>query len=350
MVLPPNGESTNMTHRCCPLLVLALSLWSCSKPAPPPALLTSADGKYRVGFVGEGRWLENEGRQQMEAALARLPQIDLVYAHNDPMAHGAALAATAQQRTGIRIVGVDALPSEGRRYVEDGLLDLTLEYPTCADAALDLALLSLGGADLPREIVVGTRVLRKGSPDQRIPSPGDIILTMLRNQHQDLLQAQATTARKIGMAQCNDAEPWREAMREDMKAWAARHPAVQFDYRDAANDTQKQRDIVADFTAQGFQAILVSPKESLALVQVCRDALAKGIKVIVLDRRLGSDDCTCFVGGDNTAIGRAAGNAIRDLLPQGGAIVEIQGLMTSSPAQERHQGFVEALGLQPPAK
>lgn len=329
--------------------LLALALSACGDSAAAP-VLTSADGKYRVVFVGEGKWLENEGRQQMEAALARLPQFDLVYAHNDPMAHGAALAAKAQQRAGIRFVGVDALPNEGRKYVQDGLLDVTIEYPTCASTALDIALMANGGVELPREIVAGTRVFQRGAPvGNPFPSPDEVVLTMLRGQHAALLHPETPGKVKIGMAQCNDAEPWREAMREDMKAWAKAHPFVEFDYRDAANDTQKQRDIVADFTAQGCQVILVSPKESMALAQVCKAALAKGIKVIVLDRRLGTDDFTCFVGGNNTEIGKVAGQAIETLLPNGGTIVEIQGLMTSSPAQERHQGFVEALGLRAPS-
>jgi ABC-type sugar transport system substrate-binding protein len=330
-------------HATLTTLSLAVLLSSCGGAE---VLLQSKDGKYRVVYIGEGKWLEAEGRQQMEAALARCPAIDLVYAHNDPMAHGAALAARQQQRAGIAFVGVDGLAHEGRRYVQDGLLAVTIEYPTCAAAALDLAVLACRNVQLPPELVVGTRVFTQQCPDGRpIASAGDVMLTSLRSQYKAALSA--VGALKIGMAQCNDAEPWREAMREDMKAWAAQHPFVQFDYRDAANDTQKQRDIVIDFTVQQYDAIVVSPKESLALAQVCKDAMARGIKIIVLDRRLGSDDFTCFVGGDNTAIGKAAGEQIKALLPDGGTIVEIQGLMTSSPAQERHQGFVEALGLAP---
>jgi ribose transport system substrate-binding protein len=130
-----------------------------------------------------------------------------------------------------------------------------------------------------------------------------------------------------------------------MLAWAKRYPQVQFDYRAADDDTEKQRGIVRDFVTQGYHVIIVSPKESGALAEPCKEALAREIEVIVLDRELGTDDYTCFVGGDNLAIGRAAGQEIARLLPAGGAIVEIQGLMTSSPAQERHRGFVEALGL-----
>ncbi len=64
-----------------------------------------------------------------------------------------------------------------------------------------------------------------------------------------------------------------------------------------------------------------------------------------LDRQTFSQ-LICFLGGDNVAIGRVAAGFIRECLVAGGRIVEIKGLMTSSPAQERHQGFVEGLGLE----
>ena len=174
------------------------------------------------------------------------------------------------------------------------------------------------------------------------------MLAATRQQHAATLTTTPTidVVFRIGMAQCTDDEPWRLAMREDLIAAAKRYPQVQFDYRAAEDDTEKQRGIVRDFIAQNYNAILVSPKESLVLAAVCKEAIEKGIKVIVLDRELGSEDYTCFVGGDNKAIGKAAGNMIKTLLPNGGTIVEIQGLMTTSPAQERHQGFVDALGLQ----
>ncbi len=97
---------------------------------------------------------------------------------------------------------------------------------------------------------------------------------------------------------------------------------------------------------KGYDAILASPKESLALKEPCKEALKKGVHVVIIDRELGTDDFSVFVGGDNHQIGRAVGDQIKLLLPDGGTIVEIQGLMTSSPAQERHRGFVEALGLE----
>jgi ribose transport system substrate-binding protein len=94
----------------------------------------------------------------MESALAAHAHIDLVFAHNDPGAHGAYLAAKAAGREReMKFVGIDALPHEGVQYVRDGWLDVTFAYSTCAREAIDTALALRDRREVPREIIVGTR-------------------------------------------------------------------------------------------------------------------------------------------------------------------------------------------------
>ena len=68
-------------------------------------------------------------------------------------------------------------------------------------------------------------------------------------------------------------------------------------------------------------------------------AYQKGIPVIVLDSRVLGDQYTCFIGADNKKIGKAAGIWIVEKLGGKGKIVELMGLMTSTPGQDRHSGF-----------
>jgi ribose transport system substrate-binding protein len=111
-----------------------------------------------VIFQAEMKWLEPQARNEMESALARFDHIDLVYAHNDPGAHGAYLAAKAAGRTNIIFVGVDALPQEGVAYVKQGILDATFRYPTGGAEAIDTALKILQHQPVPKQIVLGTRL------------------------------------------------------------------------------------------------------------------------------------------------------------------------------------------------
>lgn len=337
-----------------PWLVLA----ACGGPDAPP--LQTADGKIQVIFQADARWLQEQGRAEMESALARFADIDLVYAHNDPMARGAQLAAEQAGRAAdIRFVGIDALPQEGLRYVRTGKLAATFTYPTCGAEAVDLAVLLGQRVEVPRELILGTRVHTGGNIEaggEAVPAPGDDLLRELRQTNAQLLTAAGLGAARpdaplrIGMSQCNSAEPWRAQMNQDIATRAAAYDGrVELLQRDAQNDPNTQREQVLELVQAAVDVVLVSPKEEVVLVSAAKAALAAGIPVVVLDRRLGSDDYTVFLGGNNVAIGRAAGEFVREALgDQGGRIVEIQGLMTSSPARERHQGFAEALGLRAP--
>jgi ribose transport system substrate-binding protein len=116
-----------------------------------------------VIFEADMKWLEPDARKEMESALSRFDHIDLVYAHNDPGAHGAYLAAKAAGRDGIMFVGIDALPQEGVAYVKQGILDATFRYPTGGAEAIDTALKIFKGETVPKKIVLGTRLFDKSN-------------------------------------------------------------------------------------------------------------------------------------------------------------------------------------------
>ena len=104
-------------------------------------------------------WLREEAMAQMEMALAAQPRIDLVYAHNDPMAMGAYLAARAKGRDReMKFIGIDALPGldGGKQAVADGKLDATFVYPTGGRQAVELADRILRGEQVPRRVVLPT--------------------------------------------------------------------------------------------------------------------------------------------------------------------------------------------------
>jgi ribose transport system substrate-binding protein len=121
-----------------------------------------AGSEIEIIFEADMKWLEPNARREMESALARFDDIDLVYGHNDPAAHGAWLAAKAVGREQeILFVGIDALPHEGQAYVRQGILDACFEYPTGGREAIDVALKILNGEAVPKEMVVPSRVFTK---------------------------------------------------------------------------------------------------------------------------------------------------------------------------------------------
>ena len=113
----------------------------------------------RIVHDPAANWLREEAMTQMEIALAAHEHIDLVYAHNDPMAVGAYLAAKAKGREKeMKFIGIDGLagPDGGRQAVADGKLAATFVYPTGGKEAVDLAAKILGGEKVPKRVTLPT--------------------------------------------------------------------------------------------------------------------------------------------------------------------------------------------------
>ena len=147
----------------------------------------------------------------------------------------------------------------------------------------------------------------------------------------------------IGMSQCNLGEPWRVQMNTDVKTAAEKHPNLQMVFKDAQNDSLKQRAQIEEFVNSKVDLIIVSPKEAAPLTPPVAEAYKKGIPVIVLDRKVLGSDYTSFIGADNKKIGRYAGKWIAQRLGNKGNVVELKGLMTSTPGQDRNSGFREGI-------
>jgi ribose transport system substrate-binding protein len=132
-------------------------------------------------------------------------------------------------------------------------------------------------------------------------------------------------------------------MNADIKAAAEKHPDIRVIFKDAQNDTLKQRAHIEEFINAGVDAIIISPKEAAPLTPPVARAYQAGIPVIVLDRRIIGDQFSVFIGADNRKIGTAAGKWIAHHLNGKGNVVELKGLMTSTPGQDRHTGFRQGI-------
>jgi ribose transport system substrate-binding protein len=158
----------------------------------------------------------------------------------------------------------------------------------------------------------------------------------------------------IGFSQATTTEPWRLLFNQELLKEARVHPEVRLIVRDGMDDVDKQIADVEEFISEGVNAILISPKVAEGLTPSVNKAFHAGIPVFVLDRDLGNEDYTQFIGSDNLVIGRTAGEyAIRVLGGEGkaqGNVVEIWGGMGSTPARQRHEGFYEAIAREPGIK
>src|SRR5262245_60113180 len=111
----------------------------------------------------------------------------------------------------------------------------------------------------------------------------------------------------IGFSQANLGEPWRVAMNAEVAARAKDFADLEIVYADAQQDNAKQVADVENFLRQKIDLLIISPNEAKPLTAVVKRAFESKIPVIVLDRNIEGDTYTTFIGADNRAIGRAAG-------------------------------------------
>lgn len=151
---------------------------------------------------------------------------------------------------------------------------------------------------------------------------------------------------RIGVSQCSDDE-WRRQMNNEMLREALFYDGVEVDIRTVKDDNAQQAEDIRRFIEEGVDLLIVAPNEASPITPVVEEAYNQGIPVIVVDRKILSDKYTAYVGANNYDIGKAIGNYIANMLRGEGTVVEITGLAGSTPAMERHQGFMNAISAYP---
>ena len=149
----------------------------------------------------------------------------------------------------------------------------------------------------------------------------------------------------IGVSQCSD-DIWRTKLNEELSL-AAGINDVRLVFSSADDDSQRQMAQIRKFVKDGVDLLIVSPNQSHTITPAVEEAYDAGIPVILFDRKIDSPKYTAFIGADNVEVGRIMGQFIADYLGGKGKVVEIQGLEGSSPADDRHRGFKEALDGYP---
>lgn len=160
---------------------------------------------------------------------------------------------------------------------------------------------------------------------------------------------QDTPRFRIGVAQCSD-DSWRHKMNEEILREAMFYDGVSVEIRSAGDDNRKQAEDVHYFMDKGVDLLIISANEAAPMTPIVEEAYQKGIPVIMVDRKILSDKYTAYIGADNYEIGRAVGNYIVSRLNGKGNVVELTGLSGSTPAMERHQGFMAAISHFPDIK
>lgn len=147
----------------------------------------------------------------------------------------------------------------------------------------------------------------------------------------------------IGISQCMMDDAWRQEMIREVQIEASNYDNIQLVIKDADSNNERQIKQIRELINQKVDVLIISPFQSEPITEVAEEAYRAGIPTIITDRKVNTDQYTTFVSADNYELGFTAGRYAANYLPPNASILEIWGMMASSPAQERHKGFQAAL-------
>jgi aldose 1-epimerase len=147
---------------------------------------------------------------------------------------------------------------------------------------------------------------------------------------------------KLAFVTNNSSDFWTIARRGVEKA-DEELADVEAEFRMTADGTvAEQQRVVDDLLTKGVDAIAISPIDPQNQTPMI-DAASKRTLVFTQDSDAPSSARACYIGTDNVAAGRQAGQLIREAVPDGGAIMLFVGKLDAKNAQERVQGIKEVL-------
>ncbi len=145
---------------------------------------------------------------------------------------------------------------------------------------------------------------------------------------------------RIGISQCSQ-DDWRSKMNDEIHREIMLHPEAEVEIRSADDSNEKQIADISYFKENDFDIIIAAPNEADAITPIIKEVYESGIPVIVFDRDINGDTYTANQGVDNYGIGTAAAQYAYSITGDKAKVIEIYGLAGSTPAIQRHNGFVD---------
>jgi len=169
-----------------------------------------------------------------------------------------------------------------------------------------------------------------GAPRTEIWSPVPL-------QYTDTAQYKKEPPYVIGFSNASVDNTWRLAQLHAIEAAAAKHKDVikQLIITDANNNPSKQVSDIEDLLTRGVDILLVSASKSDALDPIVTQAMSDGVPVIMVDRRVTSDNFVSFVTASDEVTGRIFAQWLVEKLGGKGGIIMLPGQAGASPAELR---------------
>ena len=289
-----------------------------------------ADAQLKVVASQTANFDRSQGMSVMENMLQGNGDIQAVFAANDEMALGA-LEAISGAGKNILVVGFDAT-DDAIEAVKAGRMGGTVaQQPALLGAtAVDNALKLMKGETVEKSIPVEVTLVTKANVDTY--GAASEAVEIVGNG-------------SIGLAVSTQNNPFFVTLVEGAKD-KANSLGVNIQVTDAGDDAAKQTTDIETLVSSGISVLIVNPVDSDAVAGAVRSAIAKGVRVISVDRVVNGVDIDCAIASDNVAGAAMATQYIVDTLGEGAIVAELQGITGASAAIDRSAGFHQVADAQ----
>ncbi len=108
---------------------------------------------------------------------------------------------------------------------------------------------------------------------------------------------------------------------------------------DAGDDAAKQTNDIEDLISKNISVLVVNPVDSDAVAPAVKDAMAKGIKVVTVDRGVNGVEVDCSIASDNVAGAAMATEYLVEKVGKAAKVAELEGVSGASATIDRGEGF-----------
>jgi len=283
-----------------------------------------ADTKLNVVASQTANFDRTEGMSVMENILQANGDVQAVFAANDEMALGAVEAISGAGKK-VMVVGFDATDDALEAIRAGRMAGTVAQQPALiGSTAVENAVTLIGGTGIAKSIPVEVTLVTKDNVDTFNQPKGEAV-TIVGNG-------------SIGLAVSTQNNPFFVTLVEGAED-AAEKLGVSISVADAGDDVTKQASDIEDLVAKGISVLIVNPVDSDAVTSAVEAAMAKGVRVISVDRAVNGVEIDCQIASDNILGAELATQFIVDTLGEGVKVAELEGIPGASAAIERSEGF-----------
>lgn len=155
----------------------------------------------------------------------------------------------------------------------------------------------------------------------------------------------------VGFAQIGQESGWRDAETASIQFYAGQNiDTIELKFADAQQKQENQIKAIKSFIEMKVDVIGLAPVVETGWDAVFTEAKEAGIPIVLVDRMAKVDDdlYATFIGSDFILEGKNAAIEMAELLGGEGKIVELEGTVGASAANDRKKGFEDEIAANYP--